>query len=67
MEQLAQEQAEQTTNELKREWGNAFGDKVAAAKDVVDQFPLAVKYCKCVLRMALWLAITQLLSKRLRL
>ena len=38
MEQLAQEQAEQTTNELKREWGNAFGDKVAAAKDVVDQF-----------------------------
>ena len=38
MEQLAQEQAEQTTIELKREWGNAFGDKVAAAKDVVDQF-----------------------------
>ena len=38
MEQLAQEQAEQTTNELKREWGNAFGDKVAAAKDVVEQF-----------------------------
>ena len=38
MEQLAQEQAEQTTNELKREWGNAFENKVAAAKDVVDQF-----------------------------
>jgi len=38
MEQLAQEQAEQTTNELKREWGNAFESKVAAAKDVVDQF-----------------------------
>jgi len=38
MEQLAQEQAEQTTNELKREWGNAFGDKVAAAKDIIEQF-----------------------------
>lgn len=38
MEQLAQEQAEQTTNELKREWGSAFENKVAAAKDVVDQF-----------------------------
>jgi len=38
MEQLSQEQAEQTTNELKREWGNAFGDKVAAAKDIIEQF-----------------------------
>ena len=38
MEQLAQEQAEQTTNELKREWGNSFGDKVAAAKGIIEQF-----------------------------
>ena len=38
MEQLAQEQAEQTTNELKREWGNSFESKVAAAKGIIEQF-----------------------------
>jgi len=38
MEQLAQEQAEQTTNELKREWGSAFENKVAAAKGIIEQF-----------------------------
>ena len=32
MEQVAQERLEQTTNDLKREWGNAFENKVAAAQ-----------------------------------
>ncbi len=38
MEQVAQERLEQTTNDLKREWGNAFENKVAAAQDIVEQF-----------------------------
>ncbi len=38
MEQIAQEKLEQTTNDLKREWGNAFENKVAAAQDIVEQF-----------------------------
>ena len=38
MEQMAQEQAEKTTNDLKREWGNSFEDKLSSAKDVIEQF-----------------------------
>jgi uncharacterized protein GlcG (DUF336 family) len=38
MQQFAEQQAEETTAELRREWGRAFEDKVALAKDVVDQF-----------------------------
>jgi uncharacterized protein GlcG (DUF336 family) len=38
MQQVVQEQAEQTTAELQREWGRAFEQKVALAREVVDQF-----------------------------
>ena len=38
MQQIAAQQAEETAAELRREWGRAFEDKVALAKDVVDQF-----------------------------
>lgn len=38
MQQFAEQQAEETTAELRREWGRAFEDKVALARDVVDQF-----------------------------
>jgi uncharacterized protein GlcG (DUF336 family) len=38
MQQIVQEQAEQTTAELQREWGRAFEQKVALAREVVDQF-----------------------------
>lgn len=34
----AEKQAEQTTLELQKEWGNAFESKVTAAKDIVEQF-----------------------------
>ena len=38
MQQVVQEQAEKTTAELQREWGRAFEQKVALAREVVDQF-----------------------------
>ena len=34
----AEQQAEQTTAELQKEWGQAFEQKVTAAKEIVDQF-----------------------------
>lgn len=38
MQQAAEQQAEETANQLRAEWGKAFETKVAAAKSIVDKF-----------------------------